>query len=282
MVAKADSSVWTPDSIGSSVTPSPGSGSSGVISANPAYPGSDMWNQKVWSWHPTNPGGSGSHGTSQDYKTESGITYGQLMQLVGGYDQRAMAYYQQQMVNANLVTPTTIAWGTPDDTTMNAFAEIFAATIRHNQGLPPAQRKTWQEMLAANAKAGGGGSGAPSGGSGSGGPTTSTQTYTSTTGLGASGRYLESAMTRLLGRAPTKDEIANFHGDLNSAEKADPTTRTITSDGQGNVTSHTDQSDVNPYEEANDFASTGKRSTEAGAYGIQQYASALEQLFGGG
>lgn len=270
---------WTPGDAGSTSGAGPSGGGAGVVSGNPAYPGSAIWTQGVWS--STGFTGSPSAGAGGQKQTYGNVTASVLFQQLGSVPADTMKAYQKKLVQANLLSSSSLSKGGPDDATMGAFAELFMLAIRTNQGRKPSDRLTWTELLDGLARAGKADDEAAYAAQHQPSTTTSQQTYL--TGEDDADAYLTQAMTALLGRAPTKKEIANFTSKLNEREQANPSTTTTHNDGYGNTKSTTEASSVSPGAVAENFATSGKkREKEAGSMMIQQYTDALMSLGMGG
>lgn len=266
---------WTPETAGTSGGGP--SGGAGVVSGNPAYPGSAIWTQPVWS--STGLTGSPSAGAGGQKQTYGNITASTLFQQLGSVSDETMKMYQKKLVQANLLSSTSLSKGGADDATMGAFAELFMIAIRTNQGKKPGDRLTWTELLDSLSKAGSKEAAAAMADANQPSTTTSEQVYL--TGKDDADSYLTQAMEALLGRAPTKKEVAAFTSKLNSKEQAAPSVTTTHNDGYGNTTSQTEGSNVSAGAVAGNFAVKGPREKEAGAYKIQQYTDALMSLGAG-
>jgi len=163
-------------------------------------------------------------------------------------------------------------------------------------------------MYAASGGLGSGDSG--SGGSGSGGSTTYSSTSISNqsmvsrsvnlTGRGTAEGILRSALQQQLGRAPSKKEVSDFKRALNRKERRNPTitrsnsstttntttttkgkSQSSTSNTSGSSKSVTKQSDIDPGEEALDFATSSKAlRRERNRYQDAQYMDVLSNMLG--
>lgn len=121
----------------------------------------------------------------------------------------------------------------------------------------------------------------------------------SLTGRGQAESLLRQAMTQQLGRAPTNKEVAQFKRALNTQERKNPsvtkstsnstTTTKGTSSGSSQSTSSsttgtqkstTKQSDVDPGEEALDYARAKPRKSEREMYQDMQYYEAIAEMIG--
>lgn len=281
----APSGAWTPSTGGGG---SGGTAVPGTISTQAAYPGatSAYWDKNVWA--PGDPNAIRESGPHAEEASSHNVTYGDLIQQVGGMERSELIAYQRMMIRANLMTASTSWKGRPDDATLGAFQEVFLATIRYNQDRSPKDRLTWVQMLAMMAK--GNSNWASDSGSGSKpdlSPTTYTQSNVSLTGKQDAAGYLESAMAELLGKAPSKKQVAAFQARLNTREQANPSVTTTVTDpsasGDTTSTSTTEASDVNPAMTAQNWIQgNDKLNKQRGAYAIQGYAQALASLLGGG
>ena len=276
--------VWDGSDVGTSGGGGPSGGggtATGIVSGNPAYPGSTIWTQKIWSEQEPDSSGSPGAGMAYPQGGEGGVPASALFQQLGAVSDDTMRMYQKKLVQAKLLSPTSLSKGGADDATMGAFAELFMIAIRTNQGKRPSERLTWTELLNNLAKAGS--KDAATAYAASHQPTTTTSEQTYLTGKDDADTYLTNAMTQLLGRAPTKKEVAAFTARLNAKEENNPSVTTTHNDGYGNTQSTTEASSVSPAGTADNFATSGKkRGREAGAYAIQQYTDALMSLGMGG
>lgn len=273
--------VWDPSAVTTTGTPG-----ATTVTGDPAYPGSAIWTQPVWA--DTGGGLTGSPsaaagGQNVVPQTQGGVDASVLFQMLGAVSPETMKSYQRKLVQANLLSASSLSKGSPDNPTMTAFSELFMIAIRANQGKAPKDRLTWYELLDDLAA-----SGSPSAAKAAAKaealahqPTTTTSTQAYTTGEDDADAYLTAAMTELLGRAPNKKEVAAFTSRLNAKEEANPTVTTTQNDGYGNTTSSTEASNVSAAGVADSFAGGKQFSKESGAYKIQQYAAAFENLLGG-
>lgn len=258
-----------------------GGGGAGTVSGNPAYPNSEIWSTPIWS--ATGLSGSPSQSAGGQTQTYGGVTAKTLFQQLGMVSQDTMKEYQRKLVQAHLLSDTSLSKRYADDATMGAFAELFMIAIRKNQGVPPGKRMTWYQILDDMAKAGSQDAkkAAALKEAALHQPTTTTSSQTYLTGEDDADSYLTSAMAELLGRAPTKEEVQAFTARLNAKEQNNPTTTTTHNDGYGNTTSTTDGSNVSAGAVAENYATKGPRAKEAGAYKIQQFTDALMSLGAG-
>lgn len=198
--------------------------------------------------------------------------------------------------------------------TFSAYRTALSAA--NLAGMPIKEYLDEREGLISGAASGMSGS---SGGYGGGGGGSSSSTFTSSssssdvsnmttrsinlTGKGQAESLLRTALLQQLGRVPTDDEVSRFKRLLNQQERKNPTvtksssksntssTTTTTTKGQssssstssrtsGSSTSTTKQSDIDPSEEALDFAQSKQFRKERKMYQDLNYYNVLADMIG--
>jgi hypothetical protein len=193
---------------------------------------------------------------------------------------------QRLLVKAGLIgKKTKFRLGLWDDTTVNAYKKAMVFANRYTVDLPEAL-----DMLAQGQAEG---AGVDLDGEGDvGGPEelfsgnkTTTQSQVNLTDAQSARGLLRQALRQKLGRAPTKDEMAQFVSSLNSAERANPRSSTTTStfDEGEQVSSSTSTSGGLDSGAYTDEFTDSKFGQEMGTYqAATTYYDALRDVLRGG
>lgn len=161
-------------------------------------------------------------------------------------DQMALIQLQQQLIQAKIPGSSSIVIGqvgdlSGTDATITAYKNALAgANLR---GIPLDAYLGQAVKMAQIAERAGLQDGSP------GDPKfdpTKVQTIVNLTGRARARAQLRSMMTQMLGRAPTEAEVNDYLGRLNDKEEADPTVRTTTFERDGDSSTTTDTTDVDP------------------------------------
>jgi hypothetical protein len=172
--------------------------------------------------------GAPVHGVS----VETGV----IMQQLNAYSRRDLMRLQERLKAAGLLK--NYVPGLPDDKTRDAFGNLLQEASR--AALTDNRMVTWQGYLLERIQAVQSDPEASGvGGDGSGGPSRSTfkQIYQ------LDETAARPALRDMIGRDPSRDELDKFMASYNSAAKRSASTQTTVSDGNGNTTQTTVQSD---------------------------------------
>ena len=265
-----------------------GSPNSGTISGKPweLYGVSKKeWESTIVSYNTnqrnamTLPAGvsGGEHSGARSDTFADHTTMGQLLTEFHSASAPAMQMLQQQLYTSGYyghIKPTLINMGRMDARTVSALKKMWK---EHNIS-GGAAGKSWEEFLFGS-KQQYDSNGKSLYGSGGGGGGSGTQTSVNLSNHDQAQGYLQSAMTNLLGRNPTQDEVTRFQTALNGQEKAHPNVTTTDYSGRSSTSQST--GGVDGSVQATNYANGTPYLKEKDHYQIGSYMNALQSLLGG-
>jgi hypothetical protein len=193
---------------------------------------------------------------------------------------RELRAWQSQMMYLDIPGASSIVFGTPDPATISAYK--FVLTQANLSGVPASTMIS--RMIADKAaydQADERGILPGSDGSGSRVPfdPVKKKTIINLTGKGQARTQLRQMMAQLLGRKPTPSEVEAYLARLNTAEENDPTVVTARYTRDGDVTTTTDRSDVDPTQIARKEIK-GDNPKEYKQYQSLQYYNIIADMMG--